>query len=256
MGEVLSNFGRDSERDKFFVPESKEHQAKLELRTFAWLVEKYTKPGDTILDPMSGIGTVHYAATMGRNTIAIELVERFCQIQHLNLAKLQAVRGLNSKTKVLEGDCRRHLPLTEPVEACIFSPPYGNLWSTAGRSKLAGEWGMSIGYNSHIQNIGQIDTYPVYLEAMREIYRLCGLSLKSRAALVVVTKDFNQNKKRVYVARDTINMCLQVGFSFEDWHLRHVPRKGFQLIGAGDRTYKDSPENIIEYEDLLVFRRR
>lgn len=111
MGEIL-NYPRDILRRKYFVPEHTEHQAKLEVQTYIWLVEKYTSPGDIILDPMSGIGTVHFAATMGRHTVGIEISERFYEIQQWNLAKFDEVVGLTGGSLIYWGDCRRFLPLT------------------------------------------------------------------------------------------------------------------------------------------------
>jgi len=108
MGETL-DFKRDVNRKLYFVDESREHGAKLELRTFEWLVNRYTSPGDTILDPMSGIGTVHFAATIDRRTWAIELAERFVEIQHMNMDKLDHT-CLGRKTQryhFLTAICRR-----------------------------------------------------------------------------------------------------------------------------------------------------
>ena len=117
MGEYL-DYQRDTLRYKYFVGESKEHQAKLELRTYEWLVEKYTEPGDIILDPMSGIGTVHFAASMGRSTIGIELSPRFAEIQRMNIEMIRLTAGIHADTLVLEGDCRRY---SSPIRPLLIS---------------------------------------------------------------------------------------------------------------------------------------
>lgn len=256
------NYPRDTERKRLFVPESSEHQAKLEIRTYKELVNLYTNEGDTILDPMSGIGTVHLAATMGRNTVAIELVPRFVELQHLNIEHLNKVLGINATTTVLEGDCRRWLPLPNALcsfqpTAVIFSPPYGDLWKVGADSKFHQEKHINIGYDTQVSNVGQITVYPTYLAAMRNIYKLCYQSLPSGAPMIVVTKDYVKGGQRVYLAKDTVKLLLEVGFAFEAWHQRVVDPRIFQIIHNRRREQQGNVDLSlrISAEDILVFRK-
>jgi len=257
MGEVL-DFPRDNLRYKYFVRESNQHQAKLECQTFQWLVEKYTNPGDTILDPMSGIGTVHLAATMGRNTIAIEISPEFVGLQWENVQKLTEVLGIPDgvDVQVLEGDCRRFLPLSEPASAVIFSPPYGSLWkaSAAPKSKFAEEKHINIGYDLQDANVGNISTYPLYLSAMKEIYKSCNQSLKMGSYLISVTKDYVKGGQRVYVSKDNMVQLIAAGFQLTDWHFRYTDPKIFQIKARSLREEKGTgrAELDIDYEDILV----
>jgi site-specific DNA-methyltransferase (adenine-specific) len=46
-----------------------------------WLVDRWTKPGDLVLDPYMGSGPVARAcADLGRRYIGVELVEKYCQV--------------------------------------------------------------------------------------------------------------------------------------------------------------------------------
>jgi tRNA G10 N-methylase Trm11 len=259
MGEVLL-YPRDVDRYKYFVRESNEHGAKLEIRTYQWLVERYTQPGDTILDPMSGVGTVHWAATMGRNTVAIELVDRFVELQGLNIRKLNETRGLNAKTTVYAGDCRMHLPLQ--ADSVIFSPPYGTLFKGSASKGETGGWrdrkNIAIGYSDDVANIGNIGTYPVYLESMKEVYRLCNQSLPMGGYMILVTKDQVVHKQRVYVTVDNLRVAREVGFEIDDWHQRYTDPKILQIKtwerkdAAGDRNL----ETRIVTEDILVLKKK
>jgi len=263
MGERL-NFPRDTERYRNFVRESTEHPAKLEIRTFAWLVEQYTKPGDTILDPMSGIGTVHWAATMGRNTVAIELVPRFVEIQRMNIEKLRTDHGFTSpqEPKLFEGDCRRFLPLSSiglpSVEAIVFSPPYGSLISGADKgNKLMEEKHIVMTYDEQIANVGNLSVYPQYLEAMKGIYRKCFETTKPGGVLVSVTKDYIKAGRRVWVSRDNLRIMLAAGYVMEDWHTRYTDPKIFQITAQKRREEKGEDKAVlnIDSEDLLVVRK-
>jgi len=262
MGETL-DYQRDTERKKYFVAECKEHDAKLELRTFKWLVEKYSKPGDTILDPMSGIGTVHFAATMGRHTIAVEIAPRFVEIQHMNIRRLEETLGLTGRTMVLEMDCRRALPLpVGTVDLVIFSPPYSSVekhGQTHGFREESGELMNvgTLGYSDQQANIGNLTVYPLYLEAMRHVYIACNRSLVLSQRLISVTKDMVKGGERVYIGKDNIRICMEAGFQLEDWHLRRTPRGIRQIVPQRRRQEKgtDRPELNISTEDLLVFRK-
>ncbi len=267
MGEIL-NFPRDNLRRKLFVQESTEHQAKLEIRTFQWLVERYTKPGETIIDPMSGIGTVHVAATMERNTIAIEISPRFVELQHMNIAKLNQELGINANTQVLEGDCRRFLPILRTPNSdgsytrysTIFSPPYGDLFkaSKAEKSDFMKDKHINIGYDLQDANVGNISNYPLYLNAMRVIYQLCNQSLFIGETMVIVVKDYVKGGDRVLCTKDNIRMCYDTGFEVREWHERYTDPKVFQIKARANRIAKGlvhRPELDIDFEDIVVLEK-
>ena len=73
-----------AERKKFFRAASFSHPAKLNLGLQLYLIEHYTKPGDTILDCLAGSGTALVACALGRHVIAIELEEKFCAMMRQN----------------------------------------------------------------------------------------------------------------------------------------------------------------------------
>jgi len=115
-------------RDKYFSSASFAHPAKMILPLQRWLIEKYSKPGDVILDPMAGQGTLLIACTTGRHVIMVELESKFVQMQRDNWTKIQTLgpeMGYSMGTAtILQGDARR-LP-DVLADAIISSPPYGN----------------------------------------------------------------------------------------------------------------------------------
>ena len=66
-------------RKRLMVPESFAHPAKGQLGMWALMIEKYSQPGETVLDPMAGIGTTLLGALMGRNCCLIELEQHFVE---------------------------------------------------------------------------------------------------------------------------------------------------------------------------------
>ena len=54
------------------------HPTEKPVELYKWLIERYSKPGDTILDPTFGSGnSVFTAFEMGRSAIGIEKDEKF-----------------------------------------------------------------------------------------------------------------------------------------------------------------------------------
>tara|TARA_R110000744_G_scaffold21338_4_gene55363 strand:+ start:2611 stop:3459 length:849 start_codon:yes stop_codon:yes gene_type:complete len=61
-------------RNKFMPDIGKQHIARTPFYAIRWAIEKYTNPGDTVLDPFMGSGTTGAEAMIqGRKTIGIEL---------------------------------------------------------------------------------------------------------------------------------------------------------------------------------------
>lgn len=68
------------------------HPSQKPESLMVWLLEQYTRPGDTVLDPFMGSGSTGVAcAQTGRNFIGIEIVETYYKIaeQRIMEAKLQ-----------------------------------------------------------------------------------------------------------------------------------------------------------------------
>ncbi len=61
--------------------ENRVHPTQKPLGVMKWILERYSKPEDLILDPFCGSGTTCVAAKMlGRNYIGIDISEEYCQI--------------------------------------------------------------------------------------------------------------------------------------------------------------------------------
>jgi DNA modification methylase len=113
-------------RKRFLTANHFAHPAKMPLPLQRWLIERYTKPGDVILDPMGGSGTLLVACTMGRHVILVELEQKFVRMQEDNWAKIQtfgAELGYEMGTAtILRGDARDLGGIL--CDVVITSPPY------------------------------------------------------------------------------------------------------------------------------------
>jgi len=123
-------------RDRLFVPESYSHPAKGHLGLWEAIIQKYTKPGDWIVDPMAGVGSTLIAALMGRHVICVELEQHFIEPMKASWEKMRQTPMLGhelGKVLILRGDARclpfgsaQDKPLGNGADCVVSSPPYAN----------------------------------------------------------------------------------------------------------------------------------
>jgi len=113
----------------FFPDDSVKHPAKANTILIEFLVKRYTKPGEVVLDPMCGTGsTCIIAALHGRHGIDVDIEERFINWCNEAKKRLEQTSTLTPKGKVhfICGDARKLSELlARHVEAIITSPPCG-----------------------------------------------------------------------------------------------------------------------------------
>jgi len=118
--------------EQFFHKDSVRHPAKANLRLLRWILERYTKEGDLILDPMSGTFSTNIMASyLNRRSIGVELEEKFCVMGKKNLKRFLEACKFWKVTRpsftILQGDSRKLSEvLKEQTDAIVTSPPYGN----------------------------------------------------------------------------------------------------------------------------------
>jgi len=128
------------QRKQWFTDESFSHPAKMSLPLQQWIIENYTKPGETILDPMAGSGTILVACSAGRNVIAVELEQKFVDMMKGNWEKVRQ-RGVQlgsemGECQIIQGDARQLEGLL--VDKIVTSPPYTNRMDGGMRGSQAG----------------------------------------------------------------------------------------------------------------------
>ena len=254
------NFPSDTkERAKYFASAEKGHPARANLWMMEWLIKKLTKPGDTILDPCSGVGTLMYATLLGRNVVNIELEHHFIEIQQLTWAKLCNEFKPTGTFTLLEGDARRYLPVK--ADHSIFSPPYSVNISKGGAKVLAMaiEAGTSVAeYGQNRAQLARLDYFNLLI-AMKEIYRGIYNSLPDNAYLCTITKDSVNTKAAKYrgyggiepYSADTLRACHEIGFKFAEWWLRDAkPSLRLQVAWKQNPTIPK-----VRTEDIIILRR-
>jgi len=118
---------------QFFVKESVKHPAKANLHMMKWIIQKWTKEDETILDPMAGTySTCIMASLLNRNSIGVEYEDKFYKMGLENKTKFEVLPTFRPKGKilVLKGDARQLTKVlanhNEEIDTIITSPPYAH----------------------------------------------------------------------------------------------------------------------------------
>lgn len=214
-----------------YHPSTIHHPGKMLPELARQLIEHYTRPGDWILDPMSGVGTTGVEAVhLGRHYVGVELEPRFVHWQNMNLEVAHS-QGATGEFEVIEGDARRLTTPVDPttrvrrVDAVITSPPYGARLRSVrtpspvlrslirkgaiGRHVIPTTYGQSAG---NLGNLSDAD----YLREMQEVYRGCYDVLRPGGYLVIVIRPGRERYQLRPLHHETARMCVELGFEFVD----------------------------------------
>lgn len=110
---------------RHYVRDSMTHPAKMSVMLCRELIQRYTREGELVLDPMAGIGTTLVeAALLGRNAVGVELESKFVRISKRNIELLERF-GARGRAEIIKGDARMLSELLAGrVDSIVFSPPY------------------------------------------------------------------------------------------------------------------------------------
>lgn len=126
---------------KAIMPEEAvQHPAKFNTNLVEFLIKKYTKHGDVVLDPMAGSGVLGVIAALhGRHAIQVEIEEKFFSWMEKARENVEKIPSLTPKGKIVNicGDARRLSELLSRVDidAIITSPPYSSQWGVADKNR-------------------------------------------------------------------------------------------------------------------------
>jgi len=235
---------RDQDRRRELFPDGwADHPAKANIYLIEALVEHLTQPGDTILDPFGGTGTILLAVKMDRRVVCVDLEPYYVEYMK------KAVVHMGVEAFILQGDARKVLPI--PADAIITSPPYADSWHT-GSGILTRETYLERDLARYISRPGNLArlTRFWYNQAMKKVYAKCAESLKPGSSMAIIIKDQIRKGKRVPLAKDCIKMCQKVGFELTEWHKWRPSGHMFVSIK------RSRGEKVVSDEDILIFERR
>jgi DNA modification methylase len=148
---------------KFFPKEAVAHPAKANLNLIDFLIQRYTKDGDVVLDPLAGTySTCVLAALSNRIGVGVEIEDKFYRwgLEAKKLVEEYPTLLPKGEMVVLKGDARKLSELLKQVDTVITSPPYSNVISRQGGDPKVKNVGISAltarEYSENPSNIGNL----------------------------------------------------------------------------------------------------
>jgi DNA modification methylase len=169
-----------------------QHPAKFPEEMVREFVSFFTRPGETVLDPFSGVGSaVVGAASLGRRGVGIELSSEFHALATSGLPLLPELETY------IQGDARSAVDLCREhgiasVDYILTSPPYWNMLRRSRGGVLSAQKerearGLATTYGSEAGDLGTIADYGEFLRELTEIFlSLRGLLEPNRYLTVVI----------------------------------------------------------------------
>jgi DNA modification methylase len=177
------------------------HPAKFPETLAQEFIEFFTKQHQIVLDPMVGTGSTLVAALRSkRHSYGIELNPIYASIaktvvneerQNLgeNYSDLYAEVILGNAADFVEFIHRYDIP---EIDYVLTSPPYWDMLRVKGamtqrRRRESQE--IDVHYSDDPDDLGNIDDYDEFLEALSEIYASIKVHLKKKAYLTIIVKN-------------------------------------------------------------------
>ena len=195
------------------------HPARYPEELVSEFVSFFSKGGECVLDPFCGSGaTLVSCHELGRRGVGVELSGRYYEVARRRLEALGA-----ADCQMLRGDASRladpllwaglrpwtgaaDAPPSQPelpqFDFIMTSPPYFNMLrkSRGGVEsvlKKRAKAGLDTHYSNDLADLGNIDDYDQYIEAMGRIFDSAALLLKPLRYLVVVVQNLRDTNGEV-----------------------------------------------------------
>ncbi|MAG37534.1 MAG: hypothetical protein CL878_14960 [Dehalococcoidia bacterium] len=178
------------------------HPAKYPETLVAEFVERFTQPGETVLDPMAGTGSTLVACMQtGRRGIGIELSPDYAAIAGKRLATAETGRdrshlrpSAEQDQVIIEGDALRLAEidgLPAQVDYCITSPPYWDMLNMRGAmtQRARRRRGLHVSYGDNPHDLGNVADYEEFVGSLVRVYRQVAALLRSGACLTIIVKN-------------------------------------------------------------------
>lgn len=200
------------------------------------LLMLYSKPGDTVLDPMVGGGTTPVECKLlKRNSISIDI-----NPESINITRNRLSFDCDSNDcfhKTFVGDARNMVEIDDDsIDVVLTHPPYANM----------------IKYSDNVQgDLSRIDNYDVFFEEYQKIINESYRVLKPNGYCAVLIGDTHKKSHYVPLSIKMLILYLQTGFVLKE----EIIKKEWNCNSSF--KYNQYPKTFLltAHEHLFVFRK-
>lgn len=188
---------------------SDEHPATYSPTMTKSFIEFFTKEGEVVFDPFSGIGSTQVGAQRAnRIGVGIELNPKYAKIANLRLEKPSFV--INGNSLELKSILKKNK--INKIDFSISSPPYWDILnrSTGEFEKKRLSKSLDVNYsNNKNEDVGHIDNYNEFIDKCAEIYFQIFEFLKPGGYIVVIIKNVKKDGKHYPLAWDLARKLME-----------------------------------------------
>jgi DNA modification methylase len=231
----------------------RKHYANKPPALMRQIIEFFTKPGQTVLDPFAGVGgTLLGASLCGRRATGVELEQRWLDIYHEVCRQEQL-----EPQEVILGDSLEILPRLvqggRRFDAIVTDPPYS---PALKKTMCDGRYGWSNrsspfeSFSSLPQDFRNASSFEDFYDRMEQVGALFLQLLNAGAYAVVMLRDSYQNGEYIPASFHVAERFRKVGFKFKGvkiWYQTGAPVRPYGY----PFTYVP---NIVHH-DILIFRK-
>lgn len=223
-------------------------------------VELVSRKGETILDPMCGIGTTLVeAADIGRSAFGVEIEPRFAAIAAENALLATKRSGVKSGRVICGDSCKLSKLIHTQVDHIVMSPPFTCELISKHHHGLKGSRPRGKKYlrNFSVQgNIAHATPHGThsssYSPRMSEIYFECYRVLKSKGKMAIILRNPYRKGDEEDLIGETITLCKQAGFQLKGRVVHVLPNITLWRLCQA----KSDKSRIPDYtETVLVFQK-
>jgi modification methylase len=257
-----------------YVAGSGAHPARMAPDLAKALIADYTQPGDSVLDPLAGIGTTHVEAIhLGRHAFGVEIDPGWVALARANIALTRSQGGAGTG-RIITADATR-LPRGIPTslrgrfQLVLTSPPYGrtmhgrvehrrgpltrfhNRYSTLDTADHPGNL-------AHRRRTGLLDWITAVLDG-------CWPLLAPGGIVAVVSRPWRRDHLLHDLPGQIVQAAVAVGFEFvQDRRASHAAARDgrllarhsfFQLHVTRQTRAKGRPALLPQHDYVAILRR-
>jgi DNA modification methylase len=191
-----------------------EHPALFPTALVERLLDCFVREGDrSVLDPFAGSGSTLLAACdRGLQATGVELSPNYVALARERLDAAGYQEGADYA--LLRADARRVGELLPPgsVDFCVTSPPYWDIL----RQRRSADGKQGRHYGDREANLGEIDNYTAFLEALRPVFKGLWRALRPGAYCCVVVMDLRKGARFFPLHQDVAGLMQEAGFTYDD----------------------------------------
>ncbi len=202
------------------------------------VIERYSKKGNLVLDPMVGSGTTIIEAKLtGRNSVGIDINKKPLEIAK---QRISHVPNTNGSTHILYlGDARKLDKIEDnSIDLICTHPPYLNI----------------IRYSeNNPQDLSSIGSVRYFTDEMKKIAQECYRVLKGDKFLAILIGDTRKHRHYVPLSAYVLKTFLDTGFILREDIIKHQWN-----CASTPQWRKQSMKynfHLIMHEHLYVFRK-